>query len=146
MNKMQMQVMQFHSYYNVPILNSPQVPANPRIDLRIALIIEELKEFCLACGWKLYCAKSWKGTRTNLIEVADSLGDLLYVVFGSAIEFGLDMEPIVDEIHRSNLSKLGRDGKPIFSENGKVLKGPNFSAPDLAGVIARLKDAAHAKS
>jgi predicted HAD superfamily Cof-like phosphohydrolase len=120
--------MEFHELFQHPIKYSPELSAANRTSLRIALINEEAREFeaAVAAG--------------DLVEVADALGDLLYVTFGAAVEFGLDMDVIVDEIHASNLSKLGTDGKPARAENGKILKGPNFRPPDLARVIEELKN------
>ncbi len=144
MNKMQMQVAEFHSYYHVPILGSPDIPDQKRIDLRIELIREEFRELCFACGVDMYTYIG-KVNKPHLVDVADALGDLLYVVFGSALEFGLDMEPIFDEIQRSNMSKLGDNGKPIYASNGKVLKGPHWFPPDIARIIAKMKADAYGK-
>jgi predicted HAD superfamily Cof-like phosphohydrolase len=82
---------------------------------------EEVQEFKDACE------------AGDIVEVADALTDILYVTFGAALEFGLaeKMEAFFNEVHRSNMSKAGEDGKAIFSETGKVLKGPNYSPPDL---------------
>ena len=75
-------------------------------------------------------------SRVDLIETADALGDLKYVVEGAALVFGIPLEPVFMEIHRSNMSKLGTDGKPIYREDGKVLKGPNYTPPNVAAVLA----------
>lgn len=125
MDKVQKQVREFHIKYGVPTHNVPQFPEPRRAMLRIDLIEEEFEEFQEA----IYSR--------NLTGVADALADLLYVTYGAALEFGLDMEPIMDEVQRSNMSKLGADGLPIYSENGKVLKGPNFTPPDIQGEIAK---------
>jgi predicted HAD superfamily Cof-like phosphohydrolase len=71
----------------------------------------------------------------NLVEVADALTDLLYVVYGAGHAYGIDLDKCFDEVHRSNMSKLGLDGKPIYRGDGKVLKGPNFFQPDLNNII-----------
>lgn len=132
MNKIQEQVDEFHITYNVHRPGFPEgrlkpgppaFPPQARIDLRLKLIEEEfieLREAIAAC---------------DIVEVADALGDLLYVTFGTAIEFGIDMEPVNDEIHISNMSKLGADGKPLYADNGKVLKGPNFFPPNIRRVL-----------
>ena len=88
--------------------------------LRIGLIEEELEELKQAINQK------------NLIEVADALGDMLYILCGTIIEHGMQdiIEPVFDEIQKSNMSKLGEDGNPIFREDGKVMKGPNYFKPD----------------
>jgi predicted HAD superfamily Cof-like phosphohydrolase len=73
----------------------------------------------------------------DLVEVADALGDMLYILCGTIIEHGMQdvIEKVFDEIQRSNMSKLGVDGKPIYREDGKVLKGPNYFKPDFAKII-----------
>ena len=74
----------------------------------------------------------------DLVEVADALGDMLYILCGTIIEHGLQdkIEEVFAEIQRSNMSKLGADGQPIYREDGKVMKGPNYSPPDLARVLS----------
>jgi predicted HAD superfamily Cof-like phosphohydrolase len=74
----------------------------------------------------------------DLVEVADALGDMLYILCGTIIEHGLQdkIEAVFAEIQRSNMSKLGADGQPIYREDGKVMKGPNYSPPDLARVLS----------
>lgn len=74
-------------------------------------------------------------TNDDIVGIADALADLVYVVYGTAVEYGINMQPISDEVHRSNMSKLGEDGKAIHRVDGKVLKGPNFTPPDLATII-----------
>ena len=81
---------------------------------------------------------SWDNS--GLVETADALADLLYVIYGACVSFGIPIEPIFAEVHASNMSKLGEDGKPIYRESdGKVLKGPNCFKPDIAGVPERQK-------
>ena len=87
--------------------------------LRISLIQEELDELKEAMHNK------------DLIEVADALTDLLYVTYGTGHAFGIDLDKCFNEVQNSNMSKLGDDGKPIYNEKGKVLKGPNYFKPDL---------------
>lgn len=72
----------------------------------------------------------------DIYEVADALADILYVVYGTAAEFGIPIDEIFAEVHKSNMSKLGEDGKPVYRGDGKVLKGPNFKLPDIIGVFA----------
>ena len=88
--------------------------------LRIDLIKEELEEFTQAMNDK------------NLLEVADALTDILYVTYGAGHAFGIDLDKCFDEVQNSNMSKLGEDGKPIYNEAGKVMKGPNYFKPDLS--------------
>ena len=91
--------------------------------LRISLINEELEELKQAISEK------------NLTEVADALTDILYVTYGAGHAFGIDLDKCFDEVQNSNMSKLGKDGKPIFNEFGKVMKGPNYFKPDLSKFI-----------
>lgn len=92
-------------------------------DLRIDLISEELEELDLAL------------TNKDIVEVADALTDLLYVVYGAGHAFGIDLDECFTEVHESNMSKLGEDGKPIYREDGKVLKGPNYFPPNLEEIV-----------
>ena len=91
--------------------------------LRINLIEEELDELKQAINQK------------NLIEVADALTDILYVTYGAGHAFGINLDKCFEEVQNSNMSKLGDDGKPIYSEKGKVLKGPNYFKPDLSNLL-----------
>ncbi len=88
--------------------------------LRIDLIKEELEELTEAMQDE------------NLLEVADALTDILYVTYGAGHAFGIDLDKCFDEVQNSNMSKLGEDGKPIYNEAGKVMKGPNYFRPDLS--------------
>ena len=91
--------------------------------LRIDLIKEELDELTEALKNK------------DLLEVADALTDILYVTYGAGHAFGIDLDKCFDEVQKSNMSKLGKDGKPIFNEFGKVMKGPDYFKPDLSKFI-----------
>ena len=88
--------------------------------LRIDLIKEELEELTNAMSEK------------DLTEVADALTDILYVTYGAGHAFGIDLDKCFEEVQNSNMSKLGEDGKPIYNESGKVMKGPNYFKPDLS--------------
>ena len=88
--------------------------------LRIDLIKEELEELNEAMQDE------------NLLEVADALTDILYVTYGAGHAFGIDLDKCFEEVQNSNMSKLGDDGKPIYNEAGKVMKGPNYFKPDLS--------------
>jgi predicted HAD superfamily Cof-like phosphohydrolase len=92
-------------------------------ELRYNLIDEELKELRQALDEK------------NLVEVADALTDLLYVVYGAGHSFGINLDKCFEEVHNSNMSKLGEDGRPIYREDGKVLKGPNYWHPNLKKIL-----------
>jgi len=125
MNKQIDHVKKFHEIYEAPVLEKPAIPSAQRCELRYKLMAEELKEFKEA-----YEAR-------DLVEVADALTDLAYVLFGSVLEFGLQekFESFFEEVQKSNMSKLDENGKPIKREDGKILKGPNFFLPDLKGIL-----------
>ncbi len=91
--------------------------------LRISLIEEELSELKHAIDQK------------NLLEVADALTDLLYVTYGAGHAFGINLDKCFDEVQKSNMSKLDSNGKPIYNEKGKVLKGPNYFKPNLSDFL-----------
>ncbi len=101
----------------------PTWPDDETQRLRLDLIEEELDELHYAIDNK------------DMVEIADALGDLLYVVYGAGHSFGIDLDECFKEIHASNMSKLGPDGKPIKREDGKVLKPDTFFAPDLKKVL-----------
>ena len=92
--------------------------------LRIDLIKEELEELQQAMKEK------------NLLEVADALTDILYVTYGAGHAFGINLDKCFDEVQNSNMSKLGSDGKPIYNESGKVMKGPDYFKPDLSKYLS----------
>ena len=91
--------------------------------LRIDLIKEELEELIDALNKK------------DLLEVADALTDILYVTYGAGHAFGIDLDKCFDEVQNSNMSKLNKDGKPIYNDVGKVMKGPNYFKPDLSKFV-----------
>lgn len=118
-------VKDFHQAFGI---NAPLFPSNlshDRQELRQDLIEEEYSELQGA----MYA--------DDPIGIADGLADLLYVVYGTAVEYGIDIDEVFKEVHRSNMSKLDADGKPILREDGKVLKGPNFSPPDIKKCLDR---------
>ena len=92
-------------------------------ELRYELIKEELSELREALDQK------------DIVGVADALTDILYVTYGAGHAFGINLDKCFTEVQRSNMSKLGEDGKPIYREDGKVLKGPKYSPPDLKSII-----------
>jgi len=106
------------------VLETPTMPDKAIQDLRVDLIAEELEELEYAIE------------KEDIVEVADALTDLLYVIYGAGHAFGIDLDACFLEVHNSNMSKLGEDGKPIYRDDGKVLKGPNFFEPDLEKVLA----------
>ena len=118
-------VHEFMKVFGQEVKEKPAWPHWETMDLRIDLIEEELKELKDAII-------NGDGT---LVDVADALSDLLYVVYGAGHSFGLDLDACFKEVHRSNMSKLDERGKPIYREDGKVLKGPDFTEPDLESMI-----------
>jgi predicted HAD superfamily Cof-like phosphohydrolase len=92
-------------------------------ELRCALIEEEAAEFRAALE------------ADDLIETADAIADLLYVIYGAALTFGIPVREVFSEVHRSNMTKLGNDGLPVYRADGKVMKGPNFSPPNLRPIL-----------
>ena len=113
-------VKKFMETFGQEVKSKPAFPSEKISKLRYDLIKEELDEFQEALNDK------------NLKEVADSLTDILYVTYGAGHAFGIDLDKCFDEVQRSNMSKLGADGKPIYNEHGKVMKGPNYFKPDLS--------------
>ena len=101
------------------VRTKPQFPDEKTMKLRYDLIKEELNELEYAMKTK------------NLKEIADALTDILYVTYGAGFAYGIDLDKCFKEVQRANMSKLGEDGKPIFNEKGKVMKGPNYREPDL---------------
>ena len=101
------------------VVTEPQFPDNKTMQLRYDLIKEELDELKQAMKDK------------NLKEIADALTDILYVTYGAGFAYGIDLDKCFKEVQRANMSKLGADGKPIYNEKGKVMKGPNYSEPNL---------------
>ncbi len=116
-------VKKFMKTFGQIIRTKPQFPDEKTIQLRFDLIKEEINELEDAIKTK------------NLTEVADALTDILYVTYGAGCAYGIDLDKCFKEVQRANMSKLGNDGKPIFNDKGKVMKGPNYSAPNLKQFI-----------
>ncbi len=94
------------------------------VDLRISLLAEEVSEY-----YKAVLAQ-------DLVKIADGLADIVYIAFGTAITYGIDLDEVLAEVHRSNMTKLGRDRRPMLRDDGKVLKPPHYEAPDISLVLA----------
>jgi len=109
----------FMEAFNQEVLVEPVFPDFNLAALRLDLIEEEVQELRDGLG---------KG---SLLEVADALTDILYVVYGAGHAFGIDLDDCFNEVHRSNMTKLGEDGRPMYRDDGKVMKGPNYEEPDL---------------
>ena len=113
----------FMKTFGQEVKDNPSFSTNKINKLRIDLIKEELEELTEAMKNK------------DLLEVADALTDILYVTYGAGHAFGVDLDKCFEEVQNSNMSKLGEDGKPIYNESGKVMKGPNYFKPDLTKFI-----------
>ena len=119
-------VAEFHKAFGLGIRQNPTADLGPETNLlRYKLMREENEEYLEAAS------------RDDLEEVADALGDMLYILCGTILEHGMQhkIEEVFEEIQRSNMSKLGPDGRPIYREDGKVLKGPNYFKPDIRTIL-----------
>ena len=112
-------VKKFMQTFGQEVKSEPSFSTEKINDLRYNLINEELEELKQAIANK------------DLLEVADALTDILYVTYGAGHAFGIDLDSCFEEVQNSNMSKLGEDGKPIYNEKGKVMKGPNYCEPNL---------------
>ena len=117
-------VRKFMKTFGQEVKEKAGFPNEKITSLRYDLIKEELDEFKEALDKK------------DLKEVADALTDILYVTYGAGHAFGIDLDKCFEEVQNSNMSKLGEDGKPIYNDNGKVLKGPNYFKPNLKKFVA----------
>ena len=117
-------VKKFMQTFGQQVKDRAEFPSDKIVNLRIDLIKEELSEFQEAIEKK------------DIKEVADALTDILYVTYGAGHAFGINLDKCFEEVQNSNMSKLGTDGKPIYNEKGKVMKGPNYFKPDLNKFVA----------
>lgn len=142
-------VLEFHRKFGHPVFFDPHIPDEAQRALRVNLIAEELCELAAASGVRLtitplddkglvydHFAVPVDDATVDLVEVADALGDIRYLVDGGNLIYGIPGQAVLREIHRSNMSKLGRDGKPVTRADGKTLKGPDYTPPDIASVLA----------
>ena len=109
----------FMTTFGQEVKTKPDLSSEKINNLRISLINEELEEFKEAIK------------NNDLKEAVDALTDILYVTYGAGHAFGVNLDKCFDEVQKSNMSKLGKDGKPIYNDDGKVMKGPNYFKPDL---------------
>jgi predicted HAD superfamily Cof-like phosphohydrolase len=114
----------FMKTFGQEVKTKPSLSSDKINKLRIDLIKEELEELTEAMQNK------------DLLEVADALTDILYVTYGAGHAFGINLDACFNEVQNSNMSKLGKDGKPIYNESGKVMKGPNYFKPDLSKFVS----------
>ena len=121
-------VEEFHNAFGIESANSPTFDVSEqKIILRYNLMKEENEEYLEAAQNK------------DLVEVADALGDMLYILCGTILSHGMQhkISEVFEEIQRSNMSKLGSDGKPIYREDGKILKGPHYFKPNIASILKK---------
>ena len=118
-------VKKFMEKFGQEVKTKPEFPSEKIVKLRYGLIKEELDEFEQALKDK------------NLEEVADSLTDILYVAYGAGHAFGIDLDKCFDEVQKSNMSKLGTNGEPIYNEDGKVMKGPKYFKPNFSKFVKK---------
>jgi predicted HAD superfamily Cof-like phosphohydrolase len=126
MQKQIIAVKEFHKAFEIGYKEEPSVHLGESKNLlRFNLMKEENEEYFEAA------------MNNDIVEVADALGDMLYILCGTIIEHGLQykIEEVFDEIQRSNMSKLGEDGRPIYREDGKVMKGPNYFKPNFEAIL-----------
>jgi predicted HAD superfamily Cof-like phosphohydrolase len=119
-------VKKFMQTFGQEVKTKAGFPSDKIVELRYKLIKEELDEFEEAIKSK------------NLKEVADSLTDILYVTYGAGHAFGINLDSCFEEVQKSNMSKAGKDGKPIYNEDGKVMKGPKYFKPDLTKFLKKI--------
>jgi predicted HAD superfamily Cof-like phosphohydrolase len=155
MTKLTRQVLEFHRQFDHPIADSPTIPSDDRVRFRARFIFEELRETIQAMfdgespvgdglardKWHVAAAAmkdiiDHAEVKVDLAEVVDGLADLDYVVEGTRLEFGINGEPIADEVHRANMTKW-HDGKVVKREDGKTLKPPGWTPPDIAGELEK---------
>ena len=118
-------VREFHLAFGVEAPEAPTAHVDDALRTsRKALMEEELHELVDAMAAE------------DLLEIADGLADLLYVVFGTGVAYGIPIDEIFEEVHSSNMSKLGADGKPIIGENGKRLRGPRYRPPNISPLLS----------
>ena len=121
----------FHETYGLGVSEEMKADLGTlKNELRFNLMKEENEEYLEAAN------------NNDIVEIADALGDMMYILCGTIIEHGLQnhIEAVFDEIQRSNMSKLGEDGKPIYREDGKVMKGPNYFKPDFSKILKIVED------
>jgi predicted HAD superfamily Cof-like phosphohydrolase len=117
---------EFHARFGLRLQALPGADIEPGLAaLRVSLLTEEVGEFADATADR------------DIVEIADALADIVYVAYGAAITYGIDLDAVLDEVHRSNMTKLDDEGKPIYREDGKVIKSANFRPPDIRSVLLR---------
>lgn len=145
-------VKEFHETFGHPVCTEPKLPHVKRVKLRLDLILEEIGElidsiagsqeehrYLMASVHRIDQARkliqdapAYEFKKADILHVAKELSDVNYVVQGAGLELGFDLDLTTSEVHESNMSKCGEDGRPIYNEKGKVLKGPFYRLPDMA--------------
>lgn len=135
---------QFHRTYHLPIAEDGSSVDRDRVHMRMALVAEEFAELVGAVYGPsaeqtvaeafTHAVGADDGSR-DVVGAADALGDLVYVTYGMALECGIPLADVLAQVQASNMSKLGPDGKPVYRDDGKVLKGPGYFPPDVAGAL-----------
>lgn len=122
-----MPVAEFHEVFEIGNADAPNLLNSEQFELRHRLMLEENAEYLEACRNK------------NLVEIADALGDQLYILFGTILKHGLQhkIDEVFQEIHRSNMSKLDAEGRPIYREDGKILKSALYFKPNISKILNR---------
>ena len=120
-------VAEFHRAFGLPVQEFPSAEIDGSLAaLRVALLREEVDEFVTASD------------ESDLVGIADALADIVYVIYGTALTYGIDLDSVLREVHRSNMSKLDSDGKPLIRGDGKVIKSAQYFPPDIATVLQRV--------
>ena len=116
---------EFHRAFGLPMREFPGSDIDHALaQLRVNLLEEEVSEFVAA------------SEKEDLVGIADALADIVYVIYGTALTYGIDLDSVLREVHRSNMSKLGDDGKPLIRGDGKVLKSERYFPPDIASALS----------
>lgn len=124
MSRIAGQVRAFHEAYGLPVAGAPSAEVSAeQAALRQDLIEEEVAELRAAAD------------AGDVVAIADALADIVYVAYGSAWVYGVDLDTVLDEVHASNMTKLGADGRPVRRADGKILKGPDYRPPDIARAL-----------
>ncbi len=124
MTDIEAMVLEFHRVMGLGVSNRPKLPENSIRELRLKLLDEEyIKEYLPA------------EADNDLVEIADALADMVYVIFGTAIEYGIPLNEVITEVHRSNMTKVSPSGLVLRRQDGKVLKPETYSPPDIKGIL-----------
>ena len=125
MRSAQLNLRDFHEKFGLTVNDTPTIPGDDVLQFRVNLINEEAEEFEQAAKAR------------NLVEMADALADVIYVALGAAVSLGIDLEPVFEEVHRSNMTKVWSDGQVRRREDGKVIKPPTYSPANIAQELER---------